>query len=333
MPDELDEDTWEHAAVPNADTNVSGCSDSSRPELWVDHCSAFYDGKLYARGGATTAAMMKRLSRGTHAASLLELPDGTLLFAWFSGTLGEREGLAGVVIVVARLALGAQEWSEPVIVSAHEGRSNQNPVLFRDPATGTVWLFHTSQAGGQGQGTAFVASIHSTDAGHTWSAPKQYTNFPDAGPFVKVPTAHEWAWQPTPKRPCRRHALDPHSTPTDVLGGLTRRAQGTFLVAPNGDWLLPMYYTPNGFADMATHYSVMMRTSDQGATWQESRMSQAGQYLAQPSVVKLQNGDLLAFYRDRRAEWIYTSVSTDEGWASPAPQPVLLSSACGLGLG
>jgi predicted neuraminidase len=192
MPDELDEDTWEHAAVPNADTNVSGCSDSSRPELWVDHCSAFYDGKLYARGGATTAAMMKRLSRGTHAASLLELPDGTLLFAWFSGTSGEREGLAGVVIVLARLALGAQEWSEPVIVSAHEGRSNQNPVLFRDPATGFVWLFHTSQAGGQGQGTAFVASIHSMDGGLTWSAPKQYTNFPDAGPFVKVSTGHEW---------------------------------------------------------------------------------------------------------------------------------------------
>lgn len=99
-------------------------------------------------------------------------------------------------------------------------------------------------------------------------------------------------------------------------------------MAPNGDWLLPMYYTPNGFADMATHYSVMMRTSDQGASWQESRMSQAGQYLAQPSVVKLQNGDLLAFYRDRRAEWIYTSVSTDEGCASPAcpplpPSPVL----------
>jgi hypothetical protein len=122
--------------------------------------------------------------------------------------------------------------------------------------------------------------------------------------------------------------LDPQHT-TDVLVGLTRGAQGTFLVAPNGDWLLPMYYTPNGFADMATHYSVMMRTSDQGATWQESRMSQAGQYLAQPSVVKLQNGDLLAFYRDRRAEWIYTSVSTDEGWVHP---PRSLSFACDEGL-
>jgi hypothetical protein len=35
-----------------------------------------------------------------------------------------------------------------------------------------------------------------------------------------------------------------------------------------------MYYTPNGFADMGTHYSVMMRTSDHGETWQESQMSQ-----------------------------------------------------------
>lgn len=72
---------------------------------------------LYSRGGATTVSLMKRFSRGTHAASLLELPDGTLLFAWFSGTQGEREGLAGVVIVVARLPQGAAAWSEPAVVS------------------------------------------------------------------------------------------------------------------------------------------------------------------------------------------------------------------------
>ena len=39
LPDPLDEDTWEHALVPSAATNVSGCSDAGRPELWVDHCS------------------------------------------------------------------------------------------------------------------------------------------------------------------------------------------------------------------------------------------------------------------------------------------------------
>ena len=37
------------------------------------------------------------------------------------------------------------QWSEPLVVSAHQGRSNQNPVLFRDPADNITWLFHTSQ--------------------------------------------------------------------------------------------------------------------------------------------------------------------------------------------
>mmetsp|Transcript_46141 Transcript_46141/g.88044 ORF Transcript_46141/g.88044 Transcript_46141/m.88044 type:complete len:492 (+) Transcript_46141:167-1642(+) len=276
-------------------TNVSGCSDASRPNLWDNHCMELMDGKIYKRGqddDAPTAALMipHGAAHGTHAATLLELPDSTLLYGWFSG----QEGYAGVVIVLARLEPGADTWSAPVVVSAHEGRSNQNPVLFQDPSTSDIWIFHTSQAAMQGQGTSFIASVKSTDGGRTWSEPHEHKGFLDKGPFVK----------------------------------------GKFLMAQTGhDWLVPMYYTPDGFANMATHYSVMMRTADHGETWEQSTMSSKGQFLAQPSVVRLpDSGNLLAFFRDRKGKWIYTSTSTDDGrtWPKEPTQTKLPNNNSGI---
>jgi len=263
----------------NPEYSVDGCPDDKRMELWKDACKFFYNGKIFRRGeDGPLVAMMHSVNPGTHAASLLEQPDGTLLYAWFSG----REGLAGVVIVVSSLAPGAHRWSPPKVVSSHQGRSNQNPVLFRDPTSSTTWLFHTSQAGGQGQGTAFIASLKSGDNGETWSQPAKMEGFKDTGPFVK----------------------------------------GKFLTAANGrDWLVPMYYTPEGFGDFKTHYSAMLRTSDHGATWHQSLMSTKGQFLAQPTVVRLpSSGHLLAFFRDRKAQWIHTALSEDDGATWPSTQ-------------
>eukprot|EP00242_Pyramimonas_sp_CCMP2087_P009733 CAMPEP_0198220674 /NCGR_PEP_ID=MMETSP1445-20131203/80185_1 /TAXON_ID=36898 /ORGANISM="Pyramimonas sp., Strain CCMP2087" /LENGTH=524 /DNA_ID=CAMNT_0043898539 /DNA_START=112 /DNA_END=1682 /DNA_ORIENTATION=+ len=259
----------------NSEFEVDGCSDNTRKEHWVAHCKALYDGKVYRRGeDGPLVALMESVKPGTHAASLLELSDGTLLYAWFSG----KEGLAGVVIVVSRLAPGSDQWTHPQVISAHNGRSNQNPVLFRDPATQTIWLLHTSQEGGKGQGTAFVASLSSADGGLTWTPPEKMTGFRDSGPFVK----------------------------------------GKLLLAENGDWLVPMYYTPDGFGAFSTHYSAMLRTSNHGTTWHQSLMSTKGQFLAQPTVVRLNKSHhLLAFFRDRKGQWIFTSLSTDEGATWP----------------
>ncbi len=77
-----------------------------------------------------------------HAANLLELKNGDLLCAWFSGSW---EGNSNVAIVVSRLPAGASEWSKPKVIGHHEGESYQNPVLFEAPDN-VLWLFHTTQA-------------------------------------------------------------------------------------------------------------------------------------------------------------------------------------------
>merc|ERR1712216_470426 len=78
-----------------------------------------------------------------------------------------------------------------------------------------------------------------------------------------------------------------------------------------------MYYTPSE-GGLESHYCAMWRSHDRGLTWtDEVLMSAKHQYLAQPTVVKLPNRVLRAFYRDRRGRFIYTSDSTNDGRTWP----------------
>lgn len=85
------------------------------------------------------------------------------------------------------------------------------------------------------------------------------------------------------------------------------------VVLGNGDWLLPAYYCRSG-----GHYSVVQITSDQGQTWQEYEVPQS-LHRVQMNIVQLKGGKLLAMFRSRHADRIYTSTSGDGGrtWTSP----------------
>eukprot|EP00899_Mesostigma_viride_P024042 jgi/Mesvir1/4822/Mv11110-RA.2 len=90
-----------------------------------------------------------------------------------------------------------------------------------------------------------------------------------------------------------------------------------------GEWLLPMYYTPDGFFEHESQYSTVRRSSDSGLTWRESVMAGTQGKLVQPSVVRLHSNRniLRAFFRSRHADYIYYSDSEDEGmtWSPPRP--------------
>lgn len=124
-------------------------------------------------------AYLPAIRKHSHAANLLSLPNGDLLCFWFTG---RREGSSGVSIAMSRLDHGATQWNPPVIISHHPGWSDQNPVPFLAP-DGTVWLFHTSQKAGQGQTTAIVYQLTSTNDGHTWTVPKIL--FATPGTFIR----------------------------------------------------------------------------------------------------------------------------------------------------
>jgi predicted neuraminidase len=72
-----------------------------------------------------------------HGSTIVELPDGELLAAWFQGS-GERWA-DDVRIMGARLKKGEDHWSRPFLMADTPGFPDINPILFMD-AQKRLWL-------------------------------------------------------------------------------------------------------------------------------------------------------------------------------------------------
>jgi predicted neuraminidase len=73
-----------------------------------------------------------------HSSSVVELPDGALLAAWFQGS-GECSA-DDVRIMGARKPVGMAKWSEPFLLADTPGHPDCNPVLWIDKEN-RLWLF------------------------------------------------------------------------------------------------------------------------------------------------------------------------------------------------
>ncbi|OHB68322.1 MAG: hypothetical protein A2Y77_07490 [Planctomycetes bacterium RBG_13_62_9] len=96
------------------------------------------DGGERAIDGAYQAAeIFPAVGEHVHGSTIVELPTGDLLAAWFQGT-GERQA-DDVRIMGSRLSVGATQWSEPFLMADTPGFPDINPILFLD-AKDRLWL-------------------------------------------------------------------------------------------------------------------------------------------------------------------------------------------------
>jgi predicted neuraminidase len=104
-------------------------------------------------------------------------------------------------------------------------------------------------------------------------------------------------------------------------GAFTRHP---LVVLQDGSWMLPLsFITSAGIgAGSETNYSATEISNDKGATWKECPMA-GSQGKIQPSVVSLAPGRLLAFFRSRASDFIYSSTSSDGCTWSPATATAL----------
>jgi predicted neuraminidase len=86
----------------------------------------------------STFVFPKQRKEHVHASSIVELPDGALLAAWFQGS-GECEA-DDVRIMGARKPAGMAEWGEPFLLADTPGHPDCNPVLWIDDEE-RLWLF------------------------------------------------------------------------------------------------------------------------------------------------------------------------------------------------
>ncbi len=146
------------------------------------------DGKVYfcRQMGTLEALLPTGGYPSAHAPALLELPNGSILCAWFAGTY---EGSADIRVICSRLPSGSDTWTTPVDISGDPSRSEQNPSLFYGPDQ-AVWAVYTAQldrrAGKDNmQFTSQIRCQKSTDGGMTWG--KFETLFAREGSFCRQP--------------------------------------------------------------------------------------------------------------------------------------------------
>lgn len=193
---------------------------------------------------------------------------------------GEAEEANDCSIVFASLPPNGTAWSPARNVSGRWGYSNQNPVLFYDTFKSTLHLFHSQAPARSGESAAQIWHLASSDRGATFSTPSPF--FTEPGDFP-------------------RNRIVPRN---------------------DGSVLFPYYSQGKGHPNLS-----VMRWSDAARaglenpkTWTRAQVKSSDD-LVQPSVVRTRNGTAFrAFFRDRRAENIYTALSTDEGehWSTPS---------------
>ena len=235
--------------------------------------------------------------RKAHSATLAELPDGTLVAAWYAGS---GEGARDVTIQFSSRSPDGK-WTPPRRIFDREGVSSAmqrfvlslgNPLLLAGD-NGELGLLFVTISAGKWSGSSMNLSW-SLDGGASWSVPEKL-----------------------------------HLNPLANLSALPRNPPVALV---GGGWGVPVYEEFFGrFPEM-----LWLRPHNSVPTAAVSRMDD-GMSVFQPSVVPLSKNDALAFYRDDSgAKSVFLSRSENRGrtWSArhQSALPNVDSGVCALRL-
>ena len=310
--------------------------------LWTDLLAPHLDAR---EPGGTVGELIFPLEHWhNHGSSLVELPNGDLLVAWFHGS-GERTA-DDVRILGARMSAGAETWSEPFLLADTPGFPDTNCTLLLEPVAAgghRLWLFWPTI-----QANLWESALMKV---------KVSTDFEGAGPPV-------WQWQdvlhmkpgdgfagvvasrtdeyfrslgftgatdPEAPEAVRRWAKHNVEQAADKLTrriGWFTRAHPVVLALPSGGQRLLVGLYSDGFSFASATYS-----DDGGHSWTMSEPIIGGGNI-QPTFALRRDGTLLAFMRDngpppKRA---HIAESNDLGvtWSIARDHPDLVETGAGL---
>jgi len=241
-----------------------------------------------------------------HSSSIVELPNGDLLVCWFHGS-GERTA-DDVLIQAARWNHTTAKWSAPFTLADTPGFPETNPVLFLDSHRRLFFLWPLIVA--HKWETALMKYRISTDYQQSSGPPK----WEHQDNIVLIPKdiasltrdfAAPAAAESNPRAErARRQISNAEDEYFSRMGWFTRTHP---LELASGRILVPMY--SDGFS-----YGIMAISDDRGYTWTASQPI-VGEGCIQPSVVRKNDGTLVAYLRDNgpAPKRAHISVSRDDG--------------------
>jgi predicted neuraminidase len=251
----------------------------------------------------------------THGSSIVSLPNGDVLAAWFQGT-GERAA-DDVRIMGARLKKGSKTWSAPFLMADTYGLPDCNPVLFMNNHNKLflVWIAVEAHKWECSVLRFRTAINYNGDGAPTWNwqdnillSPKDSFAIEMAAKFKQLPPTHAGFGSYAPKY---------DDMIIEASKDFTKRSTGWMtrikaLKLSNGRILLPLY--SDGF-----NMSITAISDDDGDTWRAS-LPIVGRGNAQPALVQMKDSTVTAYMRDNgdapsRVQ-ISHSVDNGETWTA-----------------
>ncbi len=310
--------------------------------LWTDLLAPHLDAR--DPGGPVGELIFPLEHWHNHGSSLVELPNGDLLVAWFHGS-GERTA-DDVRILGARMSAGAQTWSAPFLLADTPGFPDTNSTLLLEPVAAgghRLWLFWPTI-----QANLWESALMKV---------KVSTDFEAAGPPV-------WQWQDVlhmkpgdgfaglvasrtdeyfrslgftgatdaeapeaVRRWAARNLEQAADKLTRRLGWFTR-AHPVVLPLPSGGQRLLVGLYSDGFSFASATYS-----DDGGHSWTMSEPIIGGGNI-QPTFALRRDGALVAFMRDNgpSPKRAHIAESNDLGvtWSIARDHPDLVETGAGL---
>lgn len=244
-----------------------------------------------------------------HASTIVRLPDGDYLAAWFQGS-GERTA-DDARIMGARLTRGTGSWSAPFLMADTRGLPDCNPVLFMSPS-GKLFLVWIAVEANRWEASLLrcrTTRDYRSPGAPRWRWQDDILLKPDSSfenvvtaAFRELPDSAGWgAYAPSYGTLITRAAGDPVKRST---GWMTRQPP---LALPSGRILLPLY--SDGF-----NFSMIAVSDDDGDSWHPSHPI-VGKGDVQPALVMEKDGTVVALMRDNgdAPSMLQVSRSADQG--------------------
>lgn len=245
----------------------------------------------------------------THGSTIVSLPNGDLLAAWFQGS-GERTA-DDVRIMGSRKAKSAKTWSAPFLMADTPGIPDCNPVLFLNSKSELtlVWIAVLGNQWEQSVLRTRKSKSYSKTGPPVWSwqdnillKPGEEFATEIQSKFKELPELHHgWsAYAPD----YDKLTIEASKNPTYRSIGWMTRIKPLIL---GEKIILPLY--SDGF-----NLSLMAISEDSGDTWKPS-LPLVGRGPIQPALAQRKNGDIVALTRDAGdgPNFIQQSISTDLG--------------------
>ncbi len=243
----------------------------------------------------------------THGSSIVMLPNGDLLAAWFQGS-GERSA-DDVRVMGARLKKGVKTWSAPFLMADTKGIPDCNPVLFLN-RKGKLFLFWVAVIANKWEDgiLRFRTSVdYSGNGAPVWNWQDNIFLKPDEN-FAKE-VEKKLKELPESEAGWAGYAPLYDNMIKDASKDLLKRSLGWMgrihpITLQSGRILLPLYN--DGF-----NFSIMAISDDDGDSWRPS-LPIVGRGPIQPALAVKRNGNIVAYMRDSGDSPTRVQISSSE---------------------